>query len=90
MQLYKGPSINNISSKGEGEGGGVKNVGIYLVKRQERGREVGHKIGKMGRRRLWMAPYVNICQDIRDNKLYYDELNNTAKQGERYIGSETK
>ena len=21
---------------------------------------------------------------------YYDELNNTAKQGERYIGSETK
>ena len=81
----KGPSINDVSSKGEGQ-----NVGIYLVKRRQRGREGGHKIGKMGRRRLWMAPYVNICQDIRDNKLYYDELNNTAKQGERYIGSETK
>ena len=42
----------DVSSKGEG--GWVKNVGIYLVKRRQRGR--GHKIGKMGRRRLWMAP----------------------------------
>ena len=58
--------------------------------KKDMGREGGHIFGKMGRHRLWMAPYVNICQDIRDNKLYYDELNNTAKQGERYIGSETK
>ena len=36
----KGASINEVSSKGEREGG-VKNVGIYLVKRQQRGREVG-------------------------------------------------
>ena len=42
----------DVSSKGEG--GWVKNVGIYLVKRRQRGR--GHKIGKLGRRRLWMAP----------------------------------
>ena len=27
-----------------------------LVKRQQRGRERGPKIGKMDRRRLWMAP----------------------------------
>ena len=34
----------------------VKNVRIYLVKRRQRGREGGQKIGKMGRRRLWMSP----------------------------------
>ena len=33
----------------------VKNVGIYLVKRRQYGEGGGHKIGKMGRRRLWMA-----------------------------------
>ena len=41
--------------KGGERGVEVKNVGIYLVKRQQRGREGGHKIGKMGRHRLWMA-----------------------------------
>ena len=35
----KGPSINDVSSKGEG--GGVRNVGIYLVKRRQKGRELG-------------------------------------------------
>ena len=36
---------------------GVKNVGIYLVKRVTTKGEVGGlKIKKMGRRRLWMAP----------------------------------
>ena len=35
---------------------GVKKVGIYLVKRRQRGREGGHKIGKVGRHRLWKAP----------------------------------
>ena len=33
--------------------GGVKNVGSNLVKRRQKGREGGHK---MGRRCLWMAP----------------------------------
>ena len=33
-----GSSINNVSSGGDG-GGGVKNVGIYLVKRRQRERE---------------------------------------------------
>ena len=37
---------------------GVKNVGIYLVKRVTTKGEVGgHQIEKMGRRRLWMAPH---------------------------------
>ena len=49
----KGPSINDVSS--EGEGGEVKNQRFYLVKRRLRGREGGHKIEKMGRRRLRMA-----------------------------------
>ena len=48
-----GPSINDVSTKGEG--GRVKNVGIYFVKRWQR--EGDHKIGKMGRRRLWMNPF---------------------------------
>ena len=36
--LEKGPSMNDVSSKGEG--GGSKTVGIYLVKWRQRGREV--------------------------------------------------
>ena len=47
----KGQSINDVSSEGEG-GGGVKNCRFYLEKSQLRGREGGHKIQKMGRRRL--------------------------------------
>ena len=43
----------------------VKNVGIYLLKRRQSEREGGHKIGKMGQRRLWMAP-----------KLYYEAQSN--------------
>ena len=27
--------------------------------KNDKGREGGHKIGEMGRRRLWMAPYTN-------------------------------
>ena len=49
-----GPSINDVSLRGRE---GVKNVRIYLEKRRQRGREGGHKIRKMGRRRLWMSPY---------------------------------
>ena len=48
----KGPSINDVYS--EGEGGGQKSP-ILLSKKTTKG-EGGHKIGKMGRRRLWMAP----------------------------------
>ena len=44
-KVFKGPSINDVSSKREG---GVKNVGIYLVKRRQRGKEGGHKNRKMG------------------------------------------
>ena len=44
-----GSSINDVSSKGEG--GGIKNVGMYLLKRQQRGRERGRKIRNMVRRR---------------------------------------
>ena len=36
----------------------VKNRRVYLAKRRLRGREGGHKIGKIGRRRLWMAHYL--------------------------------
>ena len=43
--LYKVASINDVSSKGEG-GGGVKNVGIYLLKIRQRGREGGIKSEK--------------------------------------------
>ena len=38
LQYLRGPSTNDVSSKGEG-GWGVKNVGIYLVKRRQRERE---------------------------------------------------
>ena len=34
--LAWGPSINDVSSKEEGGGGG-ENIGTYLVKRQQRG-----------------------------------------------------
>jgi hypothetical protein len=37
VNTYKGPSINDFSSKGVG--GGIKNVGIYIVKRRQKGRE---------------------------------------------------
>ena len=50
----------------EGEGG--KNVEIYLVKRQQRGREGGHKIVKMARRCLWMAPYVTEKLSIEETE----------------------
>ena len=56
--LDKGPSINDVSS--EGEGGGVKNRRLYLAKSRLREREGGHKIGKMGRRRLWMVPCLKV------------------------------
>ena len=44
IEVYNGPSISDIPSKGERFG--VKNYGIYLVKRLQRGREGGHKIRK--------------------------------------------
>ena len=44
IEVYKEPFKNDVSLKGEG--GRVKNVGMYLVKRLQRGREGGHKIKK--------------------------------------------
>ena len=44
IEVFKGPSINDIPSKGKRLG--VKNYGIYLEKRLQRGREGGHKIRK--------------------------------------------
>ena len=41
----------------KGGGRGVKNLGMFFVNRQQRGRERGgHKIGKLGRRHLWITP----------------------------------
>ena len=50
IEVYKGPSKYDVCSKGKR--GGVKNVGMYLVKRLQRGSEGGHKIKKMCQRRL--------------------------------------
>ena len=47
-------AINDISS--EGEGGGGQKLLILLGKKPIKG-EGGHKIQKMGRRRLWITPY---------------------------------
>ena len=57
-QFDRGAIFKRRLFKGGERGVEVKNVGIYLVKRRQRGREGGHKIRKMVRRRLWMAPYI--------------------------------
>ena len=53
-----GPSINDVSS--EGEGGGPPSKPIYYISLfsnpSQQGEGGGHKFAKMGRRRLWMAP----------------------------------
>ena len=54
-RLTLGPSIHDVSSEGDPQIDGVKNRLFNFIKRRLRGR--GHRIGKMGRRRLWMAPY---------------------------------
>ena len=69
ITYYNNPELFNIRvihkrrllKKG---GRGVKNVRIYLVKRRQRGREGGHKIGKMGRRNLWMSPKASCKHQI--------------------------
>ena len=54
----KGPSINDVSSKGER--GVPPSKPIYYLSLSNnlsrQGREGGHRFRKMGRRRLWMAP----------------------------------
>ena len=52
----------------------AQNVRIYLVKRRQRGREGGHKIGKMSRRRLWMAP--NTYSLLKDLPPFFVEAPN--------------
>ena len=43
-------------------GAGVKNVGIYLVKRRQRGKEGGHKIGKNGPTSFMDGPLVQMAE----------------------------
>ena len=64
--MAQGPSINDVSSKGEGGGGGQKYQNL-LSKKTTKGREGSHKIGKMGRPRLWMAP----CYIAASSRLCY-------------------
>ena len=59
--LAWGSSINDVSSK---LGQKCRNL---LSKKTTKGREGGHKIGKMGRRRLWMAP----CYNAASSRLCY-------------------
>jgi hypothetical protein len=49
--------------------GGLRNDISFKVIQPEaikadKGREGGPKIGKMGRRRLWMAPYINQVSEM--------------------------
>ena len=55
---------------------------FYLVKSRLRGREGGHKIQKMGRRRLWMAPCYNLEIQVTLLFLYI-----AAQQANRYTFS---
>ena len=64
--LAKGPFTNDVSSEGEGEGPPSKPI-YYIslfsnLSRQWEGG--GHKIGKMGRRRLWMAPKIGLQNGV--------------------------
>ena len=49
-----GPTINDVSSEVR-EVRGQKSL-ILLSKKMTKGEGGGHKIGKMGRHRLWMVP----------------------------------
>ena len=73
----KGPSINDVSS--EGEGGGPPSKPIYYISLysnlSDKGREGGHKFVKMGRRRLWMSPYVNASFQLSHNFFYRVDCN---------------
>ena len=64
-KLCTGPSINDVSS--EGEGGGPPSKPIYYISLfsnlSQQGEGGGHKFEKMGQHRLWMAP------KSRDTKL---------------------
>ena len=67
----KGPSINDLSS--EGEGGGQESP-IFLSKKSTNGEGGGHKIQKMGRRRLWMAPKGTSVIDVRSFLVIFDHV----------------
>ena len=60
--ISKGPSINAVSS--EGEGGDRFTIKAHLVIWADKGMEGGHKYGKMGQRRLWMTSYIVHCSFI--------------------------
>ena len=45
-----------------------------LVTWADKGREGGHKIGKMGRRRLWMAPYKKMKYPLQKVKYLFQKV----------------
>jgi hypothetical protein len=47
-------------------------LGVMELKamKNDKGREGGHKIGEMGRRRLWKAPYTNNKDFKNENDKY--------------------
>ena len=61
----KGPSRNDVSSKGEGGGQKYWNL---LGKNTKKGEGGGHKIGKMGRRCLWMPPKQDVIYFTKFSK----------------------
>ena len=66
-----GLSINDVSSKGK-EGGGGQKCRNLLSKKTTKGREGSHKIGKMGKRSLWKAPYCNLFHRLRrHNRIFH-------------------
>ena len=68
IKYFKGPTINDVSLKGEG---GVQKCRNLLSKKATKGKEGGHKIGKMGRR-LWMTPYARTSLHLLLN-MYFAE-----------------
>ena len=55
--ILKGSIHKRRLLKGGGRVGGQKCRNL-LSKKTTKGEGEGHKIGKMGRRRLWMAPHI--------------------------------
>ena len=79
--LPKGPSINVVSS--EGEGGGPPSKPIYYISLfsnlSQQGEGGGRKFGKMGRRHFWMA---------RNDSRTFSNLNTRGVERSKKIGGE--
>ena len=74
-KIAKRPSIHDVSSKGEGvkEGQKCRNL---LTKKMTKGEEGGHKIRKMDRRCLWIAPKIADVATFYDCSLKNVQTNN--------------